>query len=277
MGVSSAGSQHTWFIVVMAVFVAAMLVIFFTRRLEPRWEWLRETMMVLRSPIIWGAVVGVLVGIRGIPVVIPGTGAIWVWAMPSGAYVASVTGFGVAGCLVGAVIQFWSRRVVSWKIGIWAFGVPALALLIGTVGLYRMHAQLQNSTRYLSNMGLSGIPATAAILDSQDSTQQDMNRAAGWLIRAGADLGAASQFKSASGARASYQEVGDGLSNAGYTILLSRNSKHVQQAEKYVDDVDAIVKHAEKMYPRQPLGDIPGLVNQIASITPQSYLFGIAN
>lgn len=85
-------SGDLWFTITMAVLAVSMVVVVLTRRRAARWEWLRDALEVLRSPIFWGVTFGVVIGTRGIPVLVPHYSRYWVWEMPSGSYVASVGG-----------------------------------------------------------------------------------------------------------------------------------------------------------------------------------------
>ncbi|WDL95815.1 sulfite exporter TauE/SafE family protein [Alicyclobacillus sp. ALC3] len=265
-----AWSSNEWFYFTMGIVLVCAVLVFLTRKWNPRWEWVRETMSVLRSPILWGAAFGIVVGIRGIPVLVPNRGY-WVWDMPSSYYVASTTGFGTLGCLIGAMIQFGTRKTVSWHLSWWAFGMPALALVIGLIGFYRTQASTRDSLWVVANNGLQWDMLVAGHL-SRNPSQQQVRLLGSYLVMAGADIGSLSSHWALLGTNTPFQEVGVAFHTAGTILVQSNNPQQMRTAEKFVNRTSSLyLKVSFANHDNLTAQNMAELISQIYAAIPQSW------
>jgi hypothetical protein len=100
---------------------------------------------VLKNGVAWGAVAGIIFGIIGIGIPLPGTAwAEWQWLHPTGFYPVSVVLLGSCGMVLGWLADHLIRRTAD-TVMLWSAAVLALVLAVGSISLYRSHAALRQA------------------------------------------------------------------------------------------------------------------------------------
>lgn len=201
-----------------------------------------DTMKVLRSPILWGIVVGVAVGGYGIPVLLPNTTNQWVWTSPAGFAAASIFAFGTLGFLFGSFIQEWFNARNGGGNAMWGYGLCSLALLIGLIGFYRFEAANADTMWNQVSTGLGRTFGAATNL-SNGHPSQDTIRAQGTsLIMAAADIGGAGRYFGRHRQTMSMERVSSALTQAGDYLVALQNEQQVIDVEKFIDQSKAVIQ-----------------------------------
>ncbi|WDL95817.1 hypothetical protein [Alicyclobacillus sp. ALC3] len=270
MGVVAAGSQNIWFILVMAILVAGMAVTYLTRHRQPRWEWLRQTLVVVRSPIAWGATIGIAVGIRGLPVPVPTYADYWVWEMPSGHYVASVAGMCVIGCLIGGMIQFGRRKVLPWHVSWWMLGSTSLILLIGIMAFFRSQAGTRDTLWGDARIGLIQ-PFVASENMNASPPQRNVNILGADLLDASSFLVTVVQQQQVLGTKADFYDAANMFYNVGIVLVDAphQSRQAVRQAENFLAKIEPIYRRniGKTASPQ----NIERTISAIVAVAPKQY------
>lgn len=112
-------------------------------------------MTIRKNGAAWGSVVGIVFGIVGIGIPLPGTAlAEWQWLHPVGFYTVSIVLLGSLGMVLGWLFDHLIRRSPHNVM----LGVPlALALAVASVSLYRSQAALRQAFWQSPGVGLAEV------------------------------------------------------------------------------------------------------------------------
>lgn len=226
-------------------------------------------MKIFRSWIVWGSLIGIVIGYSGLPVPVPGYARLWVWHHPIGFRVASIFALGTLGYLVGSFIEQVSKARRGLENEVLASGISTLALFIGLVGFYRFDAANTDTMWTQVRVGLSRISAAADSLSGSKPTHTTIQSQGASIIMAAADIGGASQYFGRHSQESSMQSVASASSQAGYLMETSKDPKRITDVIKFLaktsDIIDTSVRsHSGAMTP----ASMQQILNQISTIIP---------
>lgn len=226
-------------------------------------------MKIFRSAIVWGSLVGIVIGYSGFPVPVPNYARLWVWHQPVGFRVVSIFALGTLGYLVGSFIQQVIKARRGSEHAALAIGISALALLIGLVGFYRFDAANTDTMWSQVRLGLSRASGAAINLSQGKPTQDTIHSQGTSAIMAAADIGSASLYFGRHSQEPSMQTVSSALSQAGYQLTMSKNAKQAADAIKFLSKTRNIIdtslrSHNESLTPES----MQQVLNQISAIIP---------
>lgn len=199
---------------------------------------------LIKSFIVWGTITGLVIGYYGIPVLIPGYANNWhnwVWNQPDGFYVVSILFFGTLGCSVGVFLHLWIRKRLDRRAMTWMTGVFSVALLVGTIGVYRHHAYNESIKWTQINLGFVRTMAASEANLSVSTANRDRSIGA-QLIQAGSDMGTGDNFGALRGQQLGH--VASALSEAGYYMVTQQDEEKFRESIKFVNQAGAIIKAA---------------------------------
>ncbi|QSO48485.1 hypothetical protein [Alicyclobacillus mengziensis] len=204
-------------------------------------------MKVIKSPIWWCTLFGLVVGYFGIPVRVPAY-VMWMWNQPYGFRIASIFVLGTVGCLVGLFFHYWKWKRLDRGVSMWVLGISSLALIVGTIGFFRYQAHKETVMWTKVNLGF--VRAMGVSQDNPTNTDAGIQMLkAGADIQAGADMGGIARF-----GRDRYQKlssIASAFSEAGY-FMVSQNKEKSQEAIKFAHKAGSIIrKIGNQSYPNE--------------------------
>ncbi|QQE78831.1 hypothetical protein [Alicyclobacillus sp. SO9] len=209
---------------------------------------------VKSSMIPLGTVIGLLAGYCGIPVPIPGYSNNWhnwVWNQPYGFYVASIILLGALGWLAGVFFHSWIWKHSNSKSMMWVTGILGIALLLGTIGVYRHHAYNESIKWTQINLGfVRTLDASEANLSP--STPNKDRSIGTQIIQAGSDMGSGDNFKSPQYPLLGH--VASALSEAGYYMVTQQDKRKFRESIAFVNDAGSMIKNVvgnQQSYPNK--------------------------
>lgn len=230
---------------------------------------IREVLVLrfFKSPITWFTLLGLVVGYFGIPVRVPAY-VMWVWNRPYGFHIASIMVFGTLGCLVGLFFHYWIRKQLERESALWITGFVSLALVFGTIGVFRY--QTHNEIVMWSEVNLGFVRASGV------STNNAINADGGiQLIKAGADIQAGvdmggveffgqEQYKKLSA-------IASAFSEAGRYIGSQTKTEKLQESVQFVNQSGAILKQiGNQSYPNRT-NHLDEVVSKIYNDIPNDF------
>ncbi len=186
-------------------------------------------MQVLKRGALWGAVIGIVVGILGIDIKVPYSYQ-WQWLHPAGFYTLSIVLLGSFGTVVGWLAEQIIRRSPH-KTFLWITAVLSLALAIGTISLYRSQILIRQAFWQPPTVGL--VEVSRIQDDLQPGHPHKEYRQAGVLMGiVGADIVAPQQMASSLGVSVNFNSLAFALNQAGIKVATDPNRANVAAARK---------------------------------------------
>lgn len=195
-------------------------------------------MKVTQTAPIWCAVLGMIVGFVGTPMLIPGTTNVWIWQWPSGYQLASVCIAGTLGFLVGAFIREWPKYWNSQPSHIRMYLIAMIGLMIGLSSFYQHEEVTTNNAWDRISYGLGRVVGADMNITTRDLSPADIRTQGGGLITAGADLGNAEPEIDS----ASLASVASAVSQVGYYMVDSHRGAQFEDAKKFLQRMGAVIQ-----------------------------------
>lgn len=205
-------------------------------------------MKVIKSPIPWCTLLGMVIGYFGIPVRVPAY-VMWMWNQPYGFRVASILVLGTVGCLVGLLFHYWKWKRLDREVTTWALGISGLALVVGTIGVFSYQAH--NETVMWTKVNLGFVRTLGVSQDNVTNTDGGIQMLqAGADIQAGADMGGIERF-----GRDRYNKlsaIASAFSEAGYFMVSQKDKEKLEESIQFVHKAGAIIrKIGNQSYPNE--------------------------
>lgn len=229
-------------------------------------------MKVFRSPVFWGSLVGIVIGYYGIPDLLPNTTNQWVWQHPVGFTTASIFAFGTLGYLAGSFILKWLEIRNGTGNAMLAYGLSALALLIGVIGFYRFEAANTDTVWSQVSTGLSRAFGVAKNL-TNGVPSPDIIRGQGTsLIIAAADIGGAGRYFGRHRQNMSMERVSSALTQAGYYLVVPQSEQQVIDAENFINQVEAVIQDSVRVnHDRLTPASMQKILDKVSAIVPSEF------
>jgi hypothetical protein len=224
----------------------------------------------MKSSITWCTVLGLVVGYFGIPVH-PAAYTMWVWNRPYGFHFASILIFGSLGCLVGAFIHYWIWKRLDREVALWITAMISLALVFGTIGVFRYQAY--NETVMWTEVNLGFVRAMAVSRDNVMNTDGGIQ-----MTQAGADIQAGVTMAGRSGinifGRDESQKlsaIASAFSEAGY-YMVSQDKDKLQESLQFVKQSGAILRQmGNQSYPNKT-NHLDEITSKIYNLIPKDFV-----
>lgn len=224
-------------------------------------------MKFIKSLITWCTLLGLVVGYFGIPVHPPAY-AMWVWNRPNGFHIASILMFGTLGCLVGLFFHYWIWKRLERESALWLTGIVSLALVFGTIGVFRYQAY--NETVMWSEVNLGFVRTLGVSRDNVSSTNGGIQMIqAGADIQAGVNMGSSNLF-----GQDQYQKlssIASAFSEAGYYMVSQNDKEKLQESIQFVNQSGAIIKQiGNQSYPNKT-NNLDEVISKIYNDIPNDF------
>lgn len=205
-------------------------------------------MKIIKSPILWCTLLGLVVGYFGIPVRVPAY-VMWMWNEPHGFRVASILVLGTVGCLAGLFFHYWKWKHLGREGAMWALAISVLALIVGAIGVFRYEAH--NETVMWTKVNLGFVRAMGVSQDHPTNADAGIQMLqAGDDIKAGADMGGIARF-----GRDRYNKlssIASAFSEAGYFMISQKDKERLQESIQFAQKAGAIIrKIGNQSYPNE--------------------------
>jgi hypothetical protein len=202
----------------------------------------------VKSPITLCIVFGLVVGYFGIPVH-PSAYGMWVWNRPYGFHMASMLIFGTLGFSVGLFLHYWIRKSLDRESGLWIAGIFSLALVFGTIGVFRYQAN--NETVMWTEINTGFVRVLEVYRDNKTNPDGGIPMLqAGADIQAGTNMGGSKLF-----GQDSYQKlssIASAFSEAGYYMVSQKDQEKLQESIQFANQSGAIIKQiGNQSYPNK--------------------------
>lgn len=254
----------TWFI-----FALLFIVIFALNMIHIEQYGFTGYLKFIKTPVPWCTLLGMVVGYFGIPVLNPALVNNWVWDHPYGFHRASILIFGALGCLVGLFFTYCFRKNLGRIANLWVTGMISLALLVGTIGVYRFQANhestmwTQINTGFILTMGVSRDHLTI-------SNSQQNQLIGTQIIKASVYMEDAYKF-----GESRYQKlniVASALSEAGVNLVTQNNPEQLQESIQFINQTGTIIKNEirDQSYPNKT-AHFQQILNRISDKIPKDF------
>lgn len=224
-------------------------------------------MGIIKSPITWTTLLGLVVGYFGIPVRVPAY-VMWVWNRPYKFHIASILILGVLGCLIGLFFHYWKWKLLERESALWITGIVSVAFVIGIIGVFRYQAS--NETVMWSEVNLGFVRTLGVYRDtvSARSGGVEMIQAAA-DIQAGVDMGGREFF-----GQDQYQKlssIASAFSEAGHYMVSQVDQQKLQESIQFVNQAGAVIKQiGNQSYPNRT-NNLDEVVSQIYKDIPNDF------
>jgi hypothetical protein len=226
----------------------------------------------IKSSITWCTVLGLVVGYFGIPVH-PAAYAMWVWNRPYGLHIASILIFGTLGCLVGLFFHYWIWERLNREVALWITAVFSLALVFGTIGVFRYQAY--NETVMWTEVNTGFVRTLAASRDNVTNTDEGIQ-----MTQAGADIQAGVTMAGRSGINIfgrdesqKLSSIASAFSEAGYYVV-SQNKDKLQESIQFVKQSGAIIGQINNQSYPNKTNHLEEITSKIYNLIPDDFVEG---